>query len=109
MGAVALNSSLYAILSSIRADGPAFSISPGGLTNGYNGHVFWDCETWMFPPVLLLHPDLAHGMLQYRYERLDGARAKALSYHSNWTGVMFPWESAFTGVETCPTYAATGQ
>ena len=40
----AANTSLYAILSSIRSDRP-YGISPGGLTAGYNGHAFWDCET----------------------------------------------------------------
>ena len=27
-----------------------YSLSPGGLaSNAYNGHTFWDCETWMYP------------------------------------------------------------
>ena len=43
----AINSSLYFLLSSLRKD-VAHSVSPGGLaSNGYNGHTFWDCETWM--------------------------------------------------------------
>ena len=42
-----VNSSLYFLLSSLRDD-VAQSVSPGGLaSNGYNGHTFWDCETWM--------------------------------------------------------------
>lgn len=45
--AVAVNSSLYYLLSSARDDYP-HSLSPGGLaSNAYNGHSFWDCETWM--------------------------------------------------------------
>jgi hypothetical protein len=57
--AAAANSSLYAILSALRSD-VNFSTCPGGLsTNSYSGHTFWDLETWMFPPLLLLHPDLA--------------------------------------------------
>jgi hypothetical protein len=35
--AQAVNSSIYAILSSVRNDRP-FGLSPGGLTTGYNGH-----------------------------------------------------------------------
>lgn len=62
----AVNSSLYAILSSVRTDRP-FSLSPGGLTQGYNGHTFWDCETWMYPGMLLLYPDIAQSLLFYRY------------------------------------------
>jgi hypothetical protein len=105
--AIGINASLFAILSSVRADWP-YGLAPGGLTNYYNGHSFWDTETWMYPPMLLLHSDIARGLLAYRFNRLDGARQKALSYSPPWAGAMFPWESAFSGVETCPTWAATG-
>ncbi len=104
---VAVNASLYAILSSVRSDW-SFGLAPGGLTNYYNGHSFWDTETWMYPSVLLLHNDIARGLLDYRFQRLDGARLKAASYTPPWAGTMFPWESAFSGVETCPSWAATG-
>lgn len=50
--AATVNSSLYYLLSSVREDRPN-SLSPGGLaSNGYNGHSFWDCETWMYPSLL---------------------------------------------------------
>eukprot|EP01034_Spumella_vulgaris_P028827 gene28827-35758_t len=105
--AIAINASLYAILSSVRDDW-AYGLAPGGLTNYYNGHSFWDTETWMYPPMLFLHPNISLGLMQYRYDRLEGARAKALTYSPPYNGTMFPWESAFSGVETCPTFAATG-
>ena len=58
-----------------------FGLSPGGLaTDGYNGHVFWDQETWMFPPLVLLHQDLARTCLAYRFERLQAAEDKAREY-----------------------------
>src|SRR3954454_22028154 len=39
--------------------GTDWSISPVGLSSsGYNDHVFWDAETWMYPSLLLLHPDV---------------------------------------------------
>lgn len=105
----AINSSLYYILSSIREDWP-YSLSPGSLSsNSYNGHVFWDTETWMYPPLLMLHPALARSLLVYRHSRIQFAREKAASYGKNWNGTMFPWESAFTGIETTPTIAHTGQ
>lgn len=105
--AIAANASLFAILSSVRDDW-AYGLAPGGLTNYYNGHSFWDTETWMYPPLLLLQPTIAESLSQYRFDRLDGARQKAASYSPPWQGTMFPWESAFSGVETCPTFAATG-
>jgi trehalose/maltose hydrolase-like predicted phosphorylase len=103
----AVNSSLYAIVSSFRVDRP-FGLAPGGLTNGYNGHSFWDVETWMWPGLNLLHPDMSESLLQYRVNRIAGAEEKAKSYAPPFAGSMFPWESALTGEEVCPTWAATG-
>jgi trehalose/maltose hydrolase-like predicted phosphorylase len=104
-----VNSSLYYILSSAREDWP-WSLSPGSLSsNGYNGHVFWDTETWMYPSLLLLHPVIAkNNLLQYRVNKAPGAALKAKSYNLGYQGLMFPWESAFTGQEVCPDWAPTG-
>jgi len=107
--AQAVNASIYYLLSSLRED-TVHSLSPGGLaSNAYNGHTFWDTETWMLPPLLLWHPRLAASLLQYRIDRVDAARHKAQSYGKNYRGIMFPWESAATGEETCPTWAQTGK
>ena len=59
-----------------------YGLSPGSLARGanwtdYQGHVFWDMETWMYPPILVLFPDLARDMLSYRIYGGEGARAKA--------------------------------
>ena len=53
--------------------------SPGGLSSdGYNGHVFWDSETWMYPSLLADAPALARHMLRYRFDRLGrGAPLRA--------------------------------
>lgn len=105
--AIAVNASLYAILSSVRDDWE-YGLAPGGLTNYYSGHSFWDTETWMYPALLLLRPSTAKSLVAYRFNRLEGAYSKAKSYSPPFAGAMFPWESAFTGVETCPLWAATG-
>lgn len=54
----------------------------------------------MFPPLVLLHQDLARTCLAYRFERLQAAKDKAKKY--GFKGAMFPWESALTGSEVCP-------
>ena len=78
-------------------EGTALSPSPMGLSGlGYNGHVFWDAELWMYPALLVLHPELAKSMVEYRLERLDAARRNAVS--KGFKGAMFPWESVGTGV-----------
>ncbi|MFW9597457.1 MAG: glycoside hydrolase family 65 protein [Paludibacter sp.] len=84
-----------------------FSVSPMGLSGlGYNGHVFWDAETWIFPVLLLLQPEMARNMLDYRYDRLHAARMNA--YMHGYKGAMFPWESADSGVEETPVWALAG-
>jgi len=104
---IAINASMFAMLSSVRDDWP-HGLAPGGLTNYYNGHSFWDTETWMYPSLLLLHPTLGKSLMQYRFDRVSGAASKAKSYDPPYEGIMFPWESAYTGAETCPLWADTG-
>ncbi len=97
---------LYHLYSFAR-EGTAYSLSPMGLSGlGYNGHVFWDSELWMYPPLLALHPELAKSLLEYRYARLGAARQNAFSH--GYRGAMFPWESASEGQETTPVWALTG-
>ena len=83
------------MLSSIRADSDN-SISPVGLTSdNYAGLIFWDAETWMYPGLLLLHPDIARSALEYRFRTLPGARANA--QRLGYQGVFYPWNSASKG------------
>jgi len=98
--ATELNASEFYLWSSIR-DGVDWSISPAGLSsNGYNGHIFWDAETWMYPALLAQHPDLAEGMDNYRFGRLAAAHSHASA--TGYLGSRFPWESALDGTEQIP-------
>ena len=88
--------------------GTALSISPMGLSSqGYNGHIFWDAETWMFPPMLLMNGGIAQSMIDYRTNRLEAAKTRATT--CGYKGAMFPWESDDYGQESTPTFAITGQ
>lgn len=101
-----VHSMLYHLYSFTR-EGTALSPSPMGLSGlGYNGHVFWDTELWMYPALLVLHPELAKSMIEYRYQRLDAAKRNAFS--KGYRGAMFPWESADSGVEETPVWALSG-
>lgn len=92
-----VHSMLYHLYAFFRT-GNAWSCSPMGLSGlGYNGHCFWDTETWMFPALLLMHPDIAREALDYRFARLGRARQKAYFY--GYQGALFPWESADSGQE----------
>jgi trehalose/maltose hydrolase-like predicted phosphorylase len=97
---------LYHLYSFARA-GTAYSLSPMGLSGlGYNGHVFWDTELWMYPPLLVLQPDIAKSLLEYRFQRLEAAKQNAFSH--GYKGAMFPWESSDEGTEDTPVWALTG-
>ncbi len=83
------------------------SVAPMGLSSlNYNGHVFWDTELWMFPPLLGFNQDVARSLLDYRVNRLGKAMQKAVNY--GYKGAMFPWESDDTGEEATPSWALTG-
>jgi trehalose/maltose hydrolase-like predicted phosphorylase len=101
-----VHSMLYHLYAFVR-EGSAMSPSPMGLSGlGYNGHVFWDTELWMYPALLVMHPELARSMIEYRFERLEAARRNA--FGKGYKGAMFPWESAATGVEETPVWALSG-
>ncbi len=101
-----IHSMLYHLYSFSRP-GTALSPSPMGLSGlGYNGHVFWDTELWMYPSYLVLQPEMAKSMVEYRFQRLDAARKNAFNH--GYKGAMFPWESAATGVEETPVWALSG-
>jgi trehalose/maltose hydrolase-like predicted phosphorylase len=101
-----VHSMLYHLYSFTR-EGTALSPSPMGLSGlGYNGHVFWDTELWMYPALLVMHPEIAKSLVEYRFQRLDAARRNAFS--KGFKGAMFPWESAGTGVEETPVWALSG-
>jgi kojibiose phosphorylase len=69
---------------------------------GYRGHSFWDTEIFMLPLFIYTLPRIARNLLDYRYERLPGARQKAAA--NGFEGAQFPWESADTGEEVTPTW-----
>ncbi len=101
-----VRSAMYHLYSFVR-EGTSYSPSPMGLSGlGYNGHVFWDTEIWMFPAMLILHPEMAKSMVEYRYQRLPQARHNAFAH--GYKGAMYPWESAASGNEETPVWALSG-
>lgn len=102
----AVRFSMYHLYSFCR-EGQAYSLSPMGLSGlGYNGHVFWDTELWMYPPLLILKPEMAKSLLEYRFRCLEAAKYNAKAH--GFQGAMFPWESDDLGQESTPVWALTG-
>ena len=101
-----VRSALFHLYGSLR-EGVSASIPPFGMScREYGGHIFWDSEIWMYPPMLFLSGGIARSMVDYRTDRLPAARRRAATY--GYKGAMFPWESDAWGEEACPTNALTG-
>ncbi|MEU6721256.1 glycosyl hydrolase family 65 protein [Nonomuraea sp. NPDC046802] len=65
----------------------------------YRGHVFWD-ELFVQPWLSLRFPEVALGLLRYRWRRLPEARDAA--GEAGFAGAMFPWQSGSDGREETP-------
>ena len=99
----AVRSMLFYLLCSADS-GTALGIPPMGLSSaGYYGHVFWDSDTWMFPALVLTHPDVARSLVTFRSRTLPAARANARA--NGYRGAMYPWEADELGNETTPRFA----
>jgi trehalose/maltose hydrolase-like predicted phosphorylase len=92
----------FYLLSNAR-EGTSMGIGPMGLSPGYFGHIFWDSDTWMFPSLLLTHPDIAKSLVMFRARTLGAAQSNAKSH--GYRGAMYPWEADETGEETTPAFA----
>ncbi len=100
----ALRFALYHLNGAANPDDERVSIAARALTgDDYHGHVFWDTEIYLLPFYILTWPEAARALLMYRFNTLDGARAKAAGL--GWQGALYAWESADTGAETCPSRA----
>jgi len=67
-------------------------ISAKGLTGpGYDGHAFWDTETFVLPVLTYTHPRSVKDALDWRHSTLRQAeeRARQLGLH----GATFPWRT----------------
>lgn len=85
-----VHSDLYYLISNSTPD-TAWPIGACGLTPGYTGHIFWDSDSWVFPALLLLHPERAKSLVMFRANSLQQAEERA--NERGWRGAMYPWEA----------------
>jgi alpha,alpha-trehalose phosphorylase len=63
-----------------------------GLTGrGYDGHSFWDLETYTLPVLTYVAPDAAGDALRWRHSTMEFAEARARELGLR--GVAFPWRT----------------
>ncbi len=86
-----------------RAEGRALPAK--GLTgSGYDGHAFWDSETFVLPVLMYTYPGAAADALQWRHSTLPIARQRAQQLGFN--GAAFPWRTI--AGEECSGYWPAG-
>lgn len=79
------------LLQSTGRDGKT-NIAAKGLTGEYyEGHYFWDTETYIIPFFLYSQPGLVRKLLEYRYNILDAARENAKRMRDK--GALFAWRT----------------
>jgi alpha,alpha-trehalose phosphorylase len=73
-----------------RAEGTG--VPAKGLTgDAYDGHYFWDTETWLLPFLAYTQPRIARNLLRFRHSMLDKARRRAAELELR--GALFPWRT----------------
>lgn len=88
----ALRFNLFHVFQSAGRDGLG-GIAAKGLTGeGYEGHVFWDSETFVLPALALIDPALVKPSLLWRIRTLDRARAHAREMNHA-CGALYPWRT----------------
>jgi alpha,alpha-trehalose phosphorylase len=87
----AVRFSLFHVLQAgARAEGRA--IPAKGLTGpGYDGHAFWDTETYVLPVLTYTAPDAVAHALRWRHSTLPLARDRA--HQLGLDGAVFPWRT----------------
>jgi alpha,alpha-trehalose phosphorylase len=74
------------------ARGEDRAVPAKGLTGpGYDGHAFWDTETFVLPLLTYLEPDAAASALRWRLATLPAARDRAAVLGLR--GAAFPWRT----------------
>jgi alpha,alpha-trehalose phosphorylase len=100
----ALRFALFHVLQA-GARGERRPIPAKGLTGpGYDGHVFWDTETFVLPLLTMVLPHATADALRWRYATLPQARANARGL--GLSGSAFPWRTIHG--EECSGYWPAG-
>ena len=87
------------------ARGEQRAIAAKGLTGpGYDGHTFWDTDTFVLPVLTYTAPHAAADALRWRHGTLDLARERARQLGLK--GAVFPWRTI--GGEECSSYWPAG-
>ncbi len=100
-----LRFNLFHLLQAAGRDGER-NIAAKGLTGeGYEGHTFWDTESYILPVLIHTDPALSRKLLEYRHGQLPKARERA-RVMGHREGALFPWRTI--DGEECSAYFPAG-
>ncbi len=99
-----IDASYFYLMSSV-SEFSCISVPPFGLSHpdAYEGHSFWDTESFMFMTPLFCAPEIARSMLEYRFKRVGAAENNARL--NGYRGIQFPWQSGNSGCEVTTPFA----
>jgi len=90
---------LFQMQEAYHGQDPANNIGAKGLTReAYNGHAFWDTETYCLPFYLFTNPRAAKNLLEFRYRTLGKAVERAAMLDCG--GACYP-VATLNGEEAC--------
>jgi alpha,alpha-trehalose phosphorylase len=96
--------SAFHLIQAVGRDGVTNICAKGLTGEGYEGHYFWDTETFVIPFFLHTHPEISRELLEYRYSTLGKARIRAKQM-SHPKGALFSWRT-INGEECSPYFEA---
>ncbi|MCR5318119.1 MAG: beta-phosphoglucomutase [Treponema sp.] len=99
----ALEFNLFHLLQSASRNGRASIAAKGLSSEGYEGHFFWDSESYACPLFTYTFPLVAKSLLEYRARILPKALERASVM--NLKGALFPWRT-ISGEETSAYFPA---
>lgn len=92
----ALRHALFQLVQAVGRDGTTSIAAKGQTGEGYEGHVFWDAESYALPVFVHTRPEIARAMLAWRISGLDAARANARAMGQT-RGALYPWRTIAGG------------
>ena len=101
----ALRHALFQLVQGVGRDGRTSLPAKGQTGEGYEGHVFWDADTYVLPVFVSLYPEIARAMLAWRIAGLGDARRNAAAM-GHCRGALYPWRTI--GGRECSSFFPAG-
>ncbi len=99
----ALQFNLFHLLQSAGRSGKVSIAAKGLSSEGYEGHFFWDTESYVCPVFTYTAPAVARKLLEYRASILGKAKKRAAEMSLK--GALYPWRT-ISGEETSAYFPA---